>query len=77
MMIMKMKKNNNLVLINEGEKKLYFTSFNRAGMHLGLQANSIKWAVNHNNVLYNNRDEKITIELVDGSDIPYKYINNK
>lgn len=73
---MKNKKDNNLILVNVGDKKYYFTSSNRAGKMLGMQNNSINWAIIHKNVLTNNAGEKVTIELVDGSDIPYKYINN-
>ena len=74
---MKTKKNNNLILVNVGEnKKYYFTSTSRAGKFLNLQSNSINWAIIHKNELVNNNNEKVTIELVDGSEIPYKYINN-
>lgn len=72
----KKKKDNNLILVNVGKKKYYFTSTNRAGLFLGLQANSVNWAILHNNVMATNRDEKVNIEIIDGSEIPYKYINN-
>lgn len=75
-MKIKPKKDNNLILVNVGKKKYYFTSTNRAGGFLGLQANSVNWAILHKNVLTNNRDEKVTIEVIDGSEIPYKLINN-
>lgn len=73
---MKRKKNNNLILVNVGKTKHYFTSATRAGDYLGIQGNSVNWAILHNNVLKNNNNEDVTIELVDGSDVPYKYINN-
>lgn len=75
---MKKKNNNNLIYINivGRHSYLYFTSINRAGDYLGIAPNSVKWAINHHNKLINNKDEVFTIELVDGSEIPYKYINN-
>lgn len=73
---MKNKRNNNLILVNVGKVKHYFTSANRAGKFLNLQANSISWAILHKNVLTNNAGETVTIECVDGSEIPYKFINN-
>lgn len=72
------KKNNNLILVNVGEsKKLYFTSLNRAGDYLGILPNSVNWAIAHRNELVNNNGDKVTIELVDGSDITYSQINNE
>lgn len=73
---MRKKRNNNLVLVNVGNKKYYFTSLNRAGIYLNLAAQSVKWAIDHQNVLYNNANEKVTIDLIDGGEIPYKLINN-
>lgn len=73
---MKRKKNNNLILVNVGKKKRYFTSANRAGDFLGIGNNSVMWAIMHHNELVNNSGEKVTIELIDGSEIPYKLINN-
>lgn len=73
---MKRKKNNNLILVNVGaDEKHYFTSANRAGNLLGIQPNSVNWAINHKNKLISNDDRIVTIELIDGSEIPYKYIN--
>lgn len=74
---MKRKENNNLILIttNTGKNK-YFTSLTKAGYYLGIASQSVKWAIEHHNELINNKDEKITLELVDGSEIPYKLINN-
>lgn len=74
---MRRKKNNNLILVNIGkDKKLYFTSKNRASMKLGLAIASIDWAIKHKNITRSNNDEDVTIEIIDGSEIPYKYINN-
>lgn len=74
--MIKRKKNNNLVLVNVDNNKIYFTSMTKAGYFLGIAAQSVKWAINHKNILKNDNDEQITIEIVDGSDIPYKYIND-
>lgn len=75
---MKHTKDNKLVLVNikndDVIRKEYFTSYSAAGLYLGIASQSVKWAINHHNELINNRDEKITIELIDGSEIPYKYI---
>lgn len=73
---MKRKKNNNLICLNIGKRKLYYTSSNRAGQYLGLKGASISWAITHCNILKTNEGEDVTITIVDGSDIPYKYINN-
>lgn len=70
------KKDNNLILVNVGRIKHYFTSSTRAGNYLGLQGSSVNWAIVHRNTLKSNKGEDITIEVVDGSDVPYKYINN-
>ena len=72
---MKRKKNNNLILVNVGNKKHYFTSANRAGDFLGLGNNSIMWAIMHHNELSNNNGDIITVEMVDGSNILWKDIN--
>ena len=70
------KKDNNLILMNIGDKKYYYTSMNRAGAKIGLQAASILWAIHHGNELMDDDGNKITVEIVDGSEIPYKLINN-
>ena len=70
------KRDNNLILVNVGNKKHYFTSACKAGALLGLQGSSISWAILHRNELTNNAGETVTIEIVDGSEIPYKLINN-
>ncbi len=74
---MRRKENNNLVAIryNDGNM-LYFTSTNRAAMKLGIAAASVKWAIDHNNVLTDYEGKVFTIGIVDGSEIPYKLINN-
>lgn len=66
---------NNLVCINIGEEKLFFTTPGKAGLYLGLQYNSVMWAINHKNKLITKDDRVCTVKIVDGSDIPYKYID--
>lgn len=73
---MKTKENNNLILMTIGDKKRYFTSMNRAGRAAGLAAASVKWAIYYGSELITNNNEKVTFKVVDGSEIPYKYINN-
>lgn len=78
---MKHKKDNNLILVKihcqDGLiQNEYFTSLSGAGLYLGVAAQSIKWAINHHNILVNNEGLQITIEMVDGSEIPYKLIND-
>ena len=74
---MRRKQNNNLVAIryNNGDM-LYFTSTNRAAMKLGIAPASVKWAIEHNNVLTDAEGKVFTIGILDGSEVPYKYINN-
>jgi len=72
---MKRRKDNNLVLLKIGEKKYYFTSMSKAGLFIGIAAASVKWAINYNTLMKSYDDEDITFSIVDGSDIPYKYIN--
>lgn len=71
------KTNNNLVLVSyiNGDKK-YYTSMSKAGLNLALAFPSVKWAVEHGNVLTDVEGKKFTIGIVDGSEIPYKLINN-
>lgn len=69
------KKDNNLVCITIGKKKLYYSTYRKAGLLLGVQAASIQWAIKHKNKLITMDDKVATIELIDGSEIPYKYIN--
>lgn len=74
---MRKKENNNLIMVDYGKgKREYYTSYTRIGMKLGLAAQSVKWASLHNNVITTCNNENITISIVDGSEIPYKYINN-
>lgn len=74
---MKKKNNNNLIAIryNNGDM-LYFTSINRVGMKLAIAPASVKWAIEHNNVLTDVEGKVFTIGIVDGSEVPYKLINN-
>jgi len=73
---MKKKKDNNLILVKSGNRKNYFTSVSRASAFLGIGAPSVSWAIVHKNVLKNNAGDDVTIDMVDGSDVPYKLINN-
>lgn len=74
---MKKKNNNNLIMLDYGKGKTeYYTSYNRVAMKLGLAPASIKWAIEHKNIIPTCNNENIFINIVDGSDIPYKYINN-
>ena len=74
---MRQKRDNNLVMINykDGEK-LYFTSLNKAGMKVGITNPSVTWAIKRHNTLVDFNDRQFTIEIVDGSEVPYKLINN-
>lgn len=74
---MRNKNNNNLIAIRyDGGDMLYFTSTNRAAMKLAIAPASVKWAIEHNNVLTDVEGKVFTIGIVDGSEIPYKLINN-
>ena len=75
-MIQRKKKDNNLVLVTIGDRKLYFTSMSKAGLKLGIATQSVKYAIGRNSVITTYNDEKVTIEIIDGSEIPYKLINN-
>lgn len=69
--------NNNLIAIKyDNGDILYYTSYCRAGSKVGIQASSAKWACEHGNKLVDYNDRELIFELVDGSNIPYKYINN-
>ena len=69
-------KGHDLICINICGEKHYFTSATKAGMYLGVQYNSIIWAIEHKNKVITKDDRVCTITIVDGSEIPYKYINN-
>lgn len=75
---MRKKENNNLVcaVYDDGEKR-YFTSTNRAAATYGICEPSVKWCIKSGNTKFETNDGRIiTFELVDGSEIPYKLINN-
>lgn len=69
--------NNNLILVSyiNGDKQ-YYTSMSKAGLKLALAVPSVKWAIDHGNVLTDVEGKKFTIGIVDGSEVPYKLINN-
>ena len=71
------KTNNNLVKLTVGNDEFYYTSKNKAGMMVGLTTPSVDWALKHNNDLRTLDGKLITFEIVDGSEIPYKLINNE
>ena len=74
---MKKKENNNLILLSFSDgRKIYFTSMNRAGKHIGLTQASIRWSIDHNTSMKTNGDAEVYATIVDGSEIPYKLINN-
>lgn len=74
---MKRKKDNNLIVVDFGAgDKYYYTSPTKAGWKVCLAPASVKWAIEHNNVLCTVDGRNFRIYLEDGSDIPYKYINN-
>lgn len=74
---MRRKNNNNLISINYSDGNvLYYTSMTRAAVKLGIAAASVKWAIEHGNVLTDYEDRELTISVVDGSKVPYELINN-
>lgn len=70
------KKSNNLIKLTIGERVYYYTSKCKAGMKVNLAPSSVIWALKYHNELWSNNDEKITFEEVDGSEVPYKMIDN-
>lgn len=74
---MRIKQNNNLVSINYGKGNvIYYTSMSHAARRLGIATASVKWAIEHDNVLTDYNGKEFTISTIDGSDVPYKLINN-
>lgn len=74
---MRKKENNNLISVNYNDGGVfYYTSMNRAAMKLGVAAASVKWAIIHSNILTDVEGKVFTIGIVDGSEVPYKLINN-
>ena len=73
---MKRKKKNELVKVKleDGTAK-YFSSWNKAGNLLGIAPVSAKWAADHHNAVATNNGI-CTIELIDGSEIMWKEIDN-
>ena len=68
--------NNNLVVIDFNGEKKYYTSMTKAGLKVGLAPASVRWAIGHGNVLTTCDNRNFTMYIVDGSEIPYKLINN-
>ena len=73
---MKKKTNNLVVLKYENGERKYFTTKQRAGLSIGLAATSVQWAIDHENIVEDLNDRKLRIVLEDGSEVPYKLINN-
>lgn len=74
---MQKKKDNNLIAIiyKDGEIQ-YYTSMTRAGLKVGLTSASVKWAIEHKNECEDFNCRKLVIDIVDGSEVPYRLINN-
>lgn len=71
------KTDNNLVLVICDNEKKYYTSYNRAALAIGgVQAGSVKYACEKGKIIETPYNKVITVKLVDGSEIPYKLINN-
>ena len=71
------KKDNNLVVLKFSDgKKLYFTSMNRAAVHLGINMGSINWMLMRHTTAVTNDGREVTAVIEDGSEVPYKLINN-
>lgn len=74
---MKEKKNNNLIKVEIDNQTFYYTSLNRAAYKLGIQSNSINWAIVRGiNPKLPDGTYRAKVSIVDGSEISYKYINN-
>ena len=74
---MKQRKNNDLIKLTlNGELVGYYSSTNRAAMKSGKAQASILWHLAHTGNWKKIDDEVWTVEVVDGSEIAYKYINN-
>lgn len=72
---MEQEKNNNLIRVTIGDEVFYYTSYNRAGVKLGLKAIQIQ------NRCFTGKPAlcngiPVYIDLVDGSKITYDKINN-
>ena len=74
---MRKKQNNNLIAVRyDNGRTDYYTSLNRIAIKLALAPASVKWAINHGNVLTDVEGKILTVGIVDGSEVPYKLINN-
>ena len=70
------KRDNNLVLIKSKNRSNYYTSISKAAKYLGVQANSVNWAITRRNILKDKYGDDVTVEITDGSEVKYKQINN-
>lgn len=73
---MKAKLNNNLVKLtfNDGTFH-YYTSENRAGYAIGKQVYNINRSIATGIEIIIELGKTCKVEIVDGSEVPYKYIN--
>lgn len=66
-----------MVAIDYGKGNvMYYTSMNHAASKLAIAPASVRWAIDHGNVLTDVEGKVFTIGVIDGSEVPYKYINN-
>ena len=62
-----------LIDLEDSNKTLYFTSTGKAAGYIGIQASQLDYAMAKNDGKWSKR---WIISLEDGSEVPYKYINN-
>ena len=65
-------KTNELYIITRGDEHHYFTSLYRIGKYLNKQRTQVEYSF-----LKNNDVDGWIIDIVDGSDIQYKYIDEE
>lgn len=66
----------NLVLVREENDLKYFTTSYKAAKYLGVQQNTLNWAIVNGNEL--TKDGKpVEVDLVDGDGILYNLIDNE
>lgn len=73
----KEKYDNNLFMITiNGHEKHYFTSAARAADYIGIQRTLMMYNVGRGKTMRDSYGNMCEVAIVDGSDIPYKLINN-
>lgn len=80
-MYVKKQKTNNLIKVTktrpDGTDDIhYFTTCCKTGTFLYIAGASVQWAIDHHKTLFDEDGSKTKIEMIDGSEIPYKLINN-